>query len=97
MFFIRSKTNNTIVSIVDLQINVFAGEKFTNIKNFTDISTGIEYRYLCITTKLGTFKINAYDLDHIGPAVEALFNFIYNFRFSENPFKIVDIEDIYDC
>lgn len=90
MFFIRSKTNNTIVSIADLQINVFAGEKFT------DISTGIEYRYLCITTKLGTSKIKAYDLDHIGSAVESVFNFIYNFRFSENPFKIIDIEDIYD-
>lgn len=91
MFFIRSKINNTIVSIKNLEINVFAGE------TFIDTSTGVEYKPLCITTKLGTSKIIAYDLDHIGPAVEAVFQFIYNFRFSENPFKIVDIEDIYDC
>ena len=93
MLYIHSKENNIYVNINSKHVNVFAGERFINIRQDK------WFQKLTITTSLGSSDLIAYDLDNIGKAIDKIFDFIINCNqdwISSDVPHVVELEDIYD-
>ena len=91
MLYIKSETNRTYTAVNSKNVNIFAG------KRFVDMETDTMFESLNITTELGTTEIVGYHESLIGKAVDALFEYIINFDFTENKNTIIEINDICKC